>query len=115
MFYFILLLTATNAQDPKSCAFEKGRDEFSGGTFPEDFIWSLATASYQIEGSWEKDGKGENIWDRYSHTNNTETDQCNVDECHTGDVACDSYDQTARDIQQLVELGIKVDAPLSIY
>ena len=35
----------------------EGRDEFYYGVFPKDFAWSSATASYQIEGAWNEDGR----------------------------------------------------------
>ncbi|HPD00239.1 MAG TPA: GH1 family beta-glucosidase [Acetivibrio sp.] len=69
--------------------------------FPEDFIWGAATAAYQIEGAYNEDGKGESIWDRFSHTPG------NVFEGHTGDVACDHYHRYEEDIQLMKELGIK--------
>ncbi|HRJ76520.1 MAG TPA: family 1 glycosylhydrolase, partial [Anaerolineales bacterium] len=50
--------------------------------FPKDFIWGAATASYQIEGAYNEDGRGESIWDRFSHTPGKTLDG------DTGDVAC---------------------------
>ena len=39
------------AQDlPAKCNYNATRDEFKGGDFPDKFRWSVATASYQIEG-----------------------------------------------------------------
>ena len=114
------LLASATALD-YSCAVDENRDSFEGGQFPADFIWSFATASYQIEGSWNEGGKGESIWDRFSHqgltpdeyikAKNDGTFKCpespNVRDCDNGDVACDSYKQYKRDIKLIQDLGVK--------
>lgn len=69
--------------------------------FPEEFVWGAATASYQIEGAWEEDGKGENIWDRFSHTPGK------IENGDTGDIACDHYHRWREDIQLMKEIGIQ--------
>ncbi len=69
--------------------------------FPKDFIWGAATASYQIEGAWDEDGKGESIWDRFSHTPGK------VENGDTGDVACDHYHRWRDDIALVKELGLR--------
>jgi beta-glucosidase/6-phospho-beta-glucosidase/beta-galactosidase len=55
------------------------------GWFPPNFVWGASTASYQIEGAAEEDGRGKSIWDVFSHTPG------NVKNGDTGDVACDHY------------------------
>lgn len=69
--------------------------------FPHNFIWGAATASYQIEGAWNEGGKGESIWDRFSHTPGK------IAEGHTGDIACDHYHRWREDIALMRQLGLK--------
>ena len=69
--------------------------------FPKDFVWGVATASYQIEGAWNVDGKGESIWDRFSHTVGK------VKGADTGDVACDSYHRFKEDVEIAKKLNVK--------
>ncbi|XP_077986137.1 cytosolic beta-glucosidase-like [Glandiceps talaboti] len=77
------------------------RDAFLYGTFPQDFIWSTATAAYQIEGGWDADGKGVHIWDTYAH------EPGNIDNGDTGDVACDSYNKWQEDIKIMNDMKMK--------
>jgi beta-glucosidase len=69
--------------------------------FPEGFIWGTATASYQVEGAWNEDGKGESIWDRFTHTPGK------VRGGVTGDVACDQYHLYPQDIALAKRLNQK--------
>ena len=69
--------------------------------FPTGFLWGSATASYQVEGAVEEDGRGKTIWDTFSHT---------AGKTHngdTGDVATDSYHRYAEDIALMKDLGLK--------
>jgi beta-glucosidase len=68
--------------------------------FPSDFVWGSATASYQIEGAVDEDGRGTSIWDTFSHTPGK------VDNGDTGDVACDHYHRWADDVELMVRYGL---------
>ncbi len=68
--------------------------------FPEGFRWGCATASYQIEGAWDEDGKGPSIWDAFAHTPGK------VRTGDTGDRACDSYHRWREDIALLRAMNL---------
>jgi beta-glucosidase len=69
--------------------------------FPPDFIWGAATASHQIEGAWDEDGKGESIWDHFSHTPGK------IANGDMGDVACDHYHRWREDVALMKEIGLQ--------
>jgi beta-glucosidase len=60
--------------------------------FPENWVWGAATAAYQIEGAVREGGRGQSIWDVFSHTAGTITNS------DTGDVACDHFHRYPEDI-----------------
>lgn len=65
----------------------------------EKFLWGSATASYQCEGAWNLEGKGEGEWDEFSHGNPLNLNGAN------GDVSCDFYHHYQEDIDLLVAGG----------
>lgn len=69
-------------------------------TFPKDFIFGAATASYQVEGAVNEDGRGLSVWDTFSRLPGRIWNNDN------GDVACDQYHLYKEDINLMKELGL---------
>jgi beta-glucosidase len=69
--------------------------------FPPEFLWGAATSAYQIEGGWNRDGKGESIWDRFCHTPGRVIDGS------SGDRACLHYEQYADDVAGMAAMGLQ--------
>ncbi len=72
----------------------------SGLRFPESFLFGSATASYQIEGAAQEDGRGPSIWDTFSRTPGK------VLNGDTGDVADDHYHRWEQDLDLLRDLDL---------
>jgi beta-glucosidase len=70
-------------------------------TFPKDFLWGSATASYQIEGAFDEDGRTPSIWDTYCRTPGM------VLNGDTGDVADDHYHRWPEDVALIKGLGLQ--------
>ncbi|MFN8192832.1 MAG: GH1 family beta-glucosidase [Nocardioidaceae bacterium] len=66
---------------------------------PEGFRFGTSTASYQIEGAVDEDGRGRSIWDTFSHQPDRIVDGS------TGDVACDHYHRYVEDVALMKRLG----------
>ena len=94
-------LLAGRSLGESSLATQRTSSNIAGASFPDKFLWGMATASYQVEGAWNEDGKGESIWDRFSHTAGK------IKGGATGDVACDQYHRYPEDIEILKRLNQK--------
>ena len=73
-------------------------------TFPGDFKFGAASASYQIEGAWDEDGKTASIWDTITHN-----DPLYIKDRSNGDVAANSYHFYQKDIDALTKIGVSTN------
>ena len=65
-----------------------------------EFVWGVATSSYQVEGAWQEGGKGLSIWDAFAHTPGK------IMNGDTGDVSCDQYHRYPEDVKLMQEMGV---------
>jgi len=75
--------------------------ELTRELFGDTFHWGLTTSAFQSEGAWNIDGKGESIWDRFSHNPSKIKDHSNAD------VACDFYHLYNQDLSLVQALNFK--------
>ncbi len=68
--------------------------------FPPGFLFGTATASYQIEGGHDVDGKGPSIWDTFCLRPGA------ISTGETGEIACDHYHRWREDVALMRELGL---------
>ena len=69
--------------------------------FAKDFLFGAATASYQIEGAWDQDGKGPTNWDEFVKIPGKTFEGTN------GDIAIDHYNRYKEDIKLMAEMGLE--------
>ncbi|HMS54172.1 MAG TPA: GH1 family beta-glucosidase [Fimbriimonadaceae bacterium] len=68
--------------------------------FKNGFVWGVATASYQIEGAADTDGRGESVWDAFCRRPGA------VKNGDHGNVACDHYHRFREDIAIMRDMGV---------
>ncbi len=84
-------------------SFPESADKYDivgASQFGPDFKWGVATAAYQIEGAYNKDGKGLSIWDVFTATKGKIPSGTNAN------VTCDFYHRYAHDLIQMHLLNI---------
>jgi len=70
-------------------------------SFPKNFVWGAAAASYQIEGGAYEDGKGLSVWDMMGKSPGK------ILEGNTDGVACDHYHRYEEDARLMREIGLQ--------
>ncbi|EQB37684.1 aryl-phospho-beta-D-glucosidase [Virgibacillus sp. CM-4] len=70
-------------------------------SFPNHFLWGSASAAYQVEGAWNKAGKGPSVWDIFTKKEGMNYKGTN------GDVAVDHYHRYREDVALMAEMGLK--------
>lgn len=70
-------------------------------TFPADFSWGAATSAYQIEGAWDRDGKGLSVWDQYCRLPGM------IWQGHHGQTACDHVHRFREDVDLMKQIGLQ--------
>lgn len=72
----------------------------SNRKFPNDFLWGAATASIQIEGGANQDGRGKSVWDTFCEKPGYIIDSSNIN------IACDHYNRWEQDIDLMKDINI---------
>lgn len=69
-------------------------------TLPRTFLFGVASASYQVEGAVDEDGRGPSVWDTFC------AQPGRIAGGDTGEVACDHYHRYREDVALLRDLGV---------
>ena len=69
-------------------------------TYPDDFLWGAAAASYQVEGATGADDRSDSVWDVFSRWPGK------VYDGHTGAQACDHFHRYEEDAALMGDLGL---------
>jgi beta-glucosidase len=76
--------------------------DFVKADFGNDFKWGVAASSYQTEGAWNLDGKGESNWDYFSRIPGK------IEGGENADIAADFYHRYNEDIDLIKAMNFKV-------
>jgi beta-glucosidase len=70
-------------------------------TFCKNFAWGVASASYQVEGALDEDGRGQSVWDMMSRRPGA------IWNGQKAEPACDHYHRWREDVALMRSLGVR--------
>lgn len=70
-------------------------------SFPKDFVWGAAAASYQVEGATNEGGRGPSVWDMFCRKPGA------VKFGHTGDPGAHHYHRYEEDARLMGQIGLQ--------
>jgi len=76
--------------------------DLTKANFGSEFKWGVAASSYQTEGGWDADGKGESNWDYFSRKSGK------IERGENADVAADFYHKYEEDIDLIKAMNFNV-------
>ncbi|XP_020111660.1 beta-glucosidase 12-like [Ananas comosus] len=76
-------------------------DPFNRTIFPPGFLFGASSSAYQYEGAAYEGGKGQSIWDNFTHAHPDK-----IANGTTGDVADDFYHRYKEDIARMKQMGL---------
>ncbi|KAL5755366.1 hypothetical protein ACOSP7_023586 [Xanthoceras sorbifolium] len=100
--FLVIVITLLLAQTHYMLASrDLHHSSFNRSSFPADFIFGTASASYQYEGAARIGGRGPSIWDTFTHNFPDR-----IADGSNGDVAVDFYHRYKEDVQIMKEMNI---------
>ncbi|KAK4777777.1 hypothetical protein SAY87_017964 [Trapa incisa] len=98
-----VLASPTHVKGSNLQPYRKAYDtaKFNRSSFPKGFIFGAASASYQYEGAANEEGRGQSIWDYFTHTYPEK-----ISDGSNGDVAVDQYHKYKEDVRILKMMGL---------
>ncbi|KAI8545762.1 hypothetical protein RHMOL_Rhmol07G0063500 [Rhododendron molle] len=99
-FWGLLILLMINLWGHDSVA-TKVSSSYNRTSFPADFVFGTASSAYQFEGAWKEGGKGQSIYDVFTHKYPDK-----IANRSNGDVAVDFYHHHKEDVQLMKFMGM---------
>ncbi|MAU71250.1 MAG: beta-glucosidase [Pseudozobellia sp.] len=83
-----------------SLNFDPDFSELNSEKFPQDFVWGVSTAAYQIEGGYCEEGKKASIWDTFV------SKKGNIFQDQNANITCDFFSRYEDDIRLMKSMNI---------